>query len=190
MNLVIFKMKAKLLLLLLVLTETNCLCYAQKIIIKGEETTRPLQWSDFTGAVDSTSPFFAYTWWRINYRIANAQTRGDSVIITSFEVRLELDPLRSWVKKEKETDDLLVHEQGHFNFGILCMDEFLAAYSKLHFTKDNLHTAIQNLFSAILKEYHDMGERYDQETNHGMNKQVQAKWNSFFREQLKEYARN
>lgn len=105
-------------------------CYCQKVIISGEETSRKLVWTDFIGEIDRTSPYFAHTQWNLNYRFGNVQFRGDTAVIGSFELKLELDPSKSWLKKDKATDELLIHEQGHFDCGLLCMNELLATYKK------------------------------------------------------------
>ena len=162
-------------------------CYCQKIIISGEETSRKLVWTDFTGEVDKSSPFFAHTQWKLNYSFGNVQFKGDTVVIGSFELKLELDPSKSWLKKEKATNELLIHEQGHFDCGLLCMSEFLATYKKTFFTRSNFQSGLKELFNSLIKKHSDMGEKYDAETNHGMNKEEQLKWNAFFADQLKQY---
>ncbi len=53
--------------------------------------------------------------------------------------------------------------------------------------RSNFRSEMQNLFNPIVKKYHDMGEKYDNETNHGANKEEQAKWNTFFEEKLQQY---
>lgn len=121
------KLKLCLLLWTIVLSSN---CYSQRIIINGEEVLRKLQWSDFSGKPDNASPFYAYTSWKLKSKMNNVQFKGDSVIINDFEVRLELDSVKSWVKTDKATDELLLHEQGHFNFGILSMNEIRATQKK------------------------------------------------------------
>lgn len=51
--------------LLLIATQTAS---AQKVIINGAEGNRPLQWNDFTGKVDKSSLFFAFTSWKSNFK--------------------------------------------------------------------------------------------------------------------------
>lgn len=176
-------MKTKLCLLLLSIAISS-ICYSQKIIINGEETLRKLQWFDFTGKPDNPSPFYAYTSWKLKSRMGDVQFKNDSVIIKSFEVQLELDSVKSWVKTDKATDELLLHEQGHFNFGILCMNEIRATQKKMSFTLAKFQSELQELFRTHVKKYKDMEAKYDQETSHGKNKEQQEKWNTFFQQQL------
>ncbi len=157
---------------------------AQKIIISGKEGNRPLVWSDFTGKADESSSYFALTYWNIKYNLSDVQFNGESVVIGKFEVVLELNSKNSWLKKGKASDALLEHEQGHFNTGILCMRELIRKVKDATFTKKNMNEKLQALFNDTLKKYHDMGERYDDESDHSMNLTQQAKWNNYFKEQL------
>lgn len=159
-------------------------CLSQKIIINGQETIRKLSWSDFTGKVDDSSPFFAYTYYDIKSKWGNIKIIGDSVNIGNFEVTLELNPNKSWAKKDKVTSELLIHEQGHFNLGILAMKEMLDKFRESKFTRSNYNTGLQNIVTEALKKYNNMSVQYDEETNHSDNKQEQMKWNDFFSKNL------
>lgn len=159
-------------------------CLSQKIIINGQETIRKLSWSDFTGKVDDSSPFFAYTYYDIKSKGGNIKIIGDSVNIGNFEVTLELSPNKSWAKKDKVTSELLIHEQGHFNLGILAMKEMLDKFRESKFTRSNYNTGLQNIVTEALKKYNNMSVQYDEETNHSDNKQEQMKWNDFFSKNL------
>lgn len=157
---------------------------SQKILIHGEETDRKLNWADFTGKVDRNSPFVAYTGYQITFKAENIQAFGDSLSIGKFEVTLALDPVKSWVNMAKATDELLVHEQKHFDIGIICMREILAVYAKTKFTKYNFNETIQGIITSTRTKYHDMGLKYDEESDHSKNKEQQAKWNMFIAAEL------
>jgi hypothetical protein len=160
--------------------------FAQKVIISGKEGNRPLVWEDFTGKPDESSPHFAMTYWSISYKMANIQFSGDVATISGFEVVLELNAKGSWLKKGKGTAELLVHEQMHFNTGLLCMKELLRREKEIapQLTRKNFNEKLQKLFDDVLKKYTAMGEKYDNETDHSKNIDQQLKWNQFFKEQL------
>lgn len=160
--------------------------YCQKIIINGQETKRKLTWADFTGKVEKGSSFNAYTAYNFNTKIGSIKIIGDSVSIIGFEVTLELDPKKSWAKEDKVTDELLIHEQGHFNLGILCIKEILSVFHETKFKKSNYNVTLQSIINDISKKYNDMGIKYDAETNHSKNKEQQLVWNNFFAEKLSE----
>lgn len=159
---------------------------AQKIIINGTEGNRPLQWSDFTGKPDDSNPYYALTYWNTRYKFSGVQFDGDKAIINGFEATLELDPKNSWLKKGKETDELLKHEQGHFDIGRLYLKEALKKMASASFTRANFQAELQRIFSETHKKYTDMGTQYDNETNHSINKDEQKKWNAFFSKELTE----
>lgn len=158
---------------------------AQKILIGGTEGNRLLQWADFTGTPDNSSPYFAYTAWKTNVKFSGVQFEGDKAIINGFEMTVEFDTKASWVKKGKETAELLKHEQGHFDVGLLYMQEVLRTISSAGFSRAGYKEEFQKIIKDVHQKYVEMGKRYDNETAHSIKKDEQAKWNVFFGEQVK-----
>lgn len=158
---------------------------AQKIIINGNEGNRPLVWNDFAGKPDDASPYYAYTFWNLNYRFSSVTFTGDTATLQGLAVNLLLDPQASWVKPGKQTDELLKHEQGHFDAGLLCLNETLKALASARFTRTGYKEEIQKLVKSTLQKYKDMNQRYDEETRHSQNKEEQKKWNAFFQNALR-----
>jgi hypothetical protein len=161
-----------------------CVCgLGQKIIINGQKCNRNLEWADFTGKPDINSTYYANTWYSVKYSY-NVTTTGDAATLSSFEVTLELDPSKSWAKSDKVSDELLAHEQGHFNIGILCMREVLSVVNKMTLTKTDYADAIRNVYGEIMRKYNEMNVQYDSETDHFKNKEQQQKWNALLAEKL------
>jgi hypothetical protein len=157
---------------------------AQKVFIRGEEGLRPLTWSDFTGAPDDSSPFFANTAWVSSFKFNSVRFNGEAALPEGFEFTLQLDPQGSWVKKGKQTDDLLRHEQGHFNIGLLYMREAVNKIGAAAFTRSGYQAEIKTMLGEVHKKYVQMGEQYDKETAHSINKEAQQKWDAFFSKEL------
>ena len=101
-----------------------------------------------------------------------------------FEVTVELDSALAWVKMDKVSDELLMHEQGHFNIGILCGREILATLKQTRFEISNYRDQMQSIVQEILKKYIEMGNLYDSETNHFWNKKEQERWNALIADKL------
>lgn len=160
--------------------------FGQTIFVNGQSSNGKLQWSDFTGKVDKTSTFHAFTVYKYRTKIKNIKPSADSVIIEGFEVILELDQSKSWARMKNVSDALLLHEQGHFNFGILTMKEILEQVKQTHFTGTNYQVTLQKIVDQVANKYHEMGRRYDEETKHHMDQQQQLKWNEFFKSVLPE----
>jgi hypothetical protein len=157
---------------------------AQKILIDGTEGNRSLQWPDFKAAPNNSSPYFAYTAWKTNVKFGGVQFEGEKAIINGFEMTVEFDAKNSWVKKGKETEELLRHEQGHFDIGLLYMQEVLQSIATASFTKSGYKDEFEKLIKDIHHKYVVMGDKYDKDTNHSIQKDEQAKWNAFFEEKV------
>jgi len=157
---------------------------AQKILIDGTEGNRLLQWTDFKGTPNNSSPYFAYTAWKTNVKFSGVQFEGEKAFLNGFEMTVEFDGKNSWVKKGKETDELLKHEQGHFDVGVLYMQEVLQSMATANFTKAGYKDEFQTIIKDIHDKYVAMGDKYDKDTNHSIKKDEQAKWNAFFEEKV------
>jgi len=158
---------------------------SQQVIISGQEGNRPLRWSDFTGKPDQSSTHSAQCYWNIRWQHAGVEKKDGKTIVKDFKAILELDPKRSWRKKGKETDELLLHEQGHFNNGLLCQRELLERVKNGQFSLSNANAEIQQLANEMLKKYQQQDDAYDRESDHSKNKEGQQKWNLFFEEALR-----
>src|SRR5688572_4581520 len=109
--------------------------YAQEIRVNGQPRTPILTWDDFKGKPDKSSPFFAYTYWTINCLYDAFTLKGDTV---KWNVKIVLDLTKdSWKKKDKLSDSLLKHEQGHFDVGRICAFEAQSLVSSTVFLKNS-----------------------------------------------------
>lgn len=169
-----------------------CLClvlvanylFAQKIIVSGQEGNRLLKWADFAGAPDNNSSFFAYTAYTTKFKYDDVQFNEDKAIFKGFEMTLEFDAKNSWVKKGKESDDLLKHEQGHFDVGVLYMQEVLVKINSAKFSRTGFQGQFRKLVGDIHLKYKELATQYDKETAHSTKKEEQDKWNIYFIEKL------
>jgi Bacterial protein of unknown function (DUF922) len=170
------------LLLLSFLWQSNS--FSQNIVIAGVQGERALTWNDFTGKPEKESPHDANTYWNIDYSFKGVNFIGDTAVFSGLNIKLELNAKLSWVKKEKETDALLKHEQGHFDIGRLCVRALQQAYTTNVFLRKDLQAKLNSTFSEIMKTYHEMGIQYDKETDHSKNKEAQKRWEDLLAEKL------
>jgi hypothetical protein len=166
---------------------TGMLCstgesFAQTVIINGEKNNRPLRWADFTGNPDNNTDLFAYTYWYVTYKWGPFSFKGDTVK-WKVEVTLELEK-RSWQKSEKVSDSLLVHEQGHFNIGLLFARTFQQRVNNTVFLRHNYEAKIAEIFNEELEKFRQLEIKYDQETDHFTNREQQKKWDDYFKKAL------
>jgi predicted secreted Zn-dependent protease len=158
---------------------------AQRIIIGGEETSGLLKWSDFTGSPDYGVEYFGFTYWNISYNYDAFQYKGDTAK-WQVQITVELGK-NSWKKKDKITDTLLKHEQGHFDIGILCAMELQQRVNATVFFKNDYQAKLAVLIKEVVDKYKKMDLQYDEETKHHANREQQWKWDAFFAEKIKRY---
>lgn len=168
-------------LILLVFTKISV---AQQLKINGSNQYRLLTWQDFSGNPDKQSEHAANTAWTINYSYTGLDFNGDSAKLKGLLIVLTLDAAQSWKKAGRETSDLLKHEQGHFDVGVLCLKALVEQMTNSSFDRRHAGPKAQDMFSKILTTYTEMNRQYDQETNHSKIKEVQEKWNLFFAKEL------
>jgi len=144
---------------------------------------RALTWKDFKGRAKGSSPFHATT-----YGIL--KPGFEPITNTEYKFTLEVlfDSKKSWVKKGKETDELLIHEQHHFNMFEIYARIFVKrleesnALSGKKFS-DNMNKTFQKIFKELIK----LQDKYDKETDHSKNEEKQKEWNIKLENMLKEY---
>ncbi len=158
--------------------------FCQDVIINGTNKNRLLTWDDFTGKPDKTSPHAANTYWNVNYGFRGISFKGDTAKISGFFCKLELNEKFSWVKQEKQTTNLLKHEQGHFNIGLICQLEMIKQFNSIVFFKTDFQNKIETIFATVMEKYRLLGIKYDEETDHSKNQESQDNWNDFFAKEL------
>jgi hypothetical protein len=149
-----------------------------KIIPDGK-----LEWKYYTGQIDSTSSYWANTSTGINYKFTIIPSFSDTVKVLLYSWTVLKND--SWVRPDKKSSELLEHEQGHFDFAILCSIEFKKVVKSTTFLKINYSQKIDSLFKVTLNKYKQMEIQYDIETNHMLNRSKQAEWNKTLETMLK-----
>lgn len=162
----------------------SAIASGQDVIIAGVNNNRLLTWSDFSGRPDGNSPFHANTFWGVAYAYKGVNFNGDTAIFRDLSVTLTLDENKSWVKEGKQSAYLLQHEQGHFDIGLLCQQEIIKQIKMAVFLKADFKDKIKTIFFDILKKYHAIQLKYDEESDHSKNVEAQKKWNEFLAKEL------
>jgi hypothetical protein len=150
--------------------------------------TRPLTVADFLGRPGPSEQLAALTTSDIK---ANAACRD---FVFTGTVRATFDPNTSWVRHPATVSAaLLRHEQTHFDltevYARLMRQKLLVFQAKADCAK--LQPAFNNLTKGVYDQWDREQNRYDAETNHGLNAAKQAYWETQTRvrlEQLKAFA--
>ena len=145
-------------------------------MINNVETDRALVWSDFKGSPNNNVGYKAMTYYDINIDYNNIHYAGDTVRF-NYTLVVSFNPKKSWVKKGFENDELLRHEQVHFDIGKICAKEIAERMDKEVFLKRDYRYKTNLIFQEVMNKYADVQRRYDTETNHSIVKPEQEKWN-------------
>jgi Bacterial protein of unknown function (DUF922) len=104
--------------------------------------------------------------------------RVDGVFRMAEDLELGVVPQARVVSRASKTDDLLSHEQGHYNIGILTAHAMARDFMALEAaTQRALADAISAAFDLHrLTRMPALQEKYDDDTNHSRNATEQARW--------------
>jgi len=104
--------------------------------------------------------------------------------ITKLDVVAFTSKIESWVRPSKTNDDLLKHEQGHFDIAQIHAQEFKVGYEGKDFAcpsgvydDDKIINEIDGFWLQIEDDFHAMQKTYDIETDHHEDIEAQAEWN-------------
>jgi hypothetical protein len=147
--------------------------YANKLNKKRKELpwspTRRLTWDDFSGDPDTKDHLHAITSTNIDMK---AKCVGGKF---KFEVKSVFLLDESW-SKDKTSAPLLLHEQLHFDLTEIYARKIRQELYNLKDAcgEDNAH--ISAIVNRIFEEWKEEQNKYDEECNHGLNKEAQQKW--------------
>lgn len=149
-------------------------------IIEWNENTK-LTWDDFQGKADKKSSYKASTFsgFTVESKMINNELK--------MFVACQFTKSKSWVKNDSKVDELLKHEQGHFDITEWHARLLRKAFSKttLDPYDKTLNKKIDVLFKNEFKKCQDHQKKYDKETKHGVIKEQQNKWSLLIKKEIK-----
>lgn len=157
-----------------------------------QDFTEPIQlnWETyFKGKADERSPFFALTamTWKYSYESTTYRNR----VVINLKNEISIDKSRSWVKWDKIENEavrssLLHHEQGHVNIQYILLLEANRVLKNRNYALNNYKAQISDLANQISKYFDTMQKNYDEETEHGSNHKMQARWDDIIQDKMNE----
>ena len=156
-------------------------CSEERLPEKEVYTFPKISWDDFKGQPLENSWFLAVIYWYINYDIIIKEAHPKFKVVVSAKCFMNKN--KSWVKHQ-EYEELLEHEQGHYNIGCLCALMFEKRVKRTQFLKETYKEEIKKIFSDTMREYCDLEKLYDHETYHMLNEEKQREWNQNLFNQL------
>jgi|GEM_PF-508866 len=157
-----------------------------------QDFSQPVQLSwetHFKGKADMRSPFFALTamTWKYSYESTVYRNR----VAIKLKNNVSIDKTRSWVKWDKIKDpeisaSLLHHEQGHADIQYILLLEAERVLKNRNYSVNNYKAQISELANQISNYFDTMQRNYDEETEHGSNHKMQARWDEIIQEKIEE----
>lgn len=144
------------------------------------EKNRKLEWADFqSGAKPNGSKTAATTFCGISYLLNSSTKKFSSkqVKIQSFFV-----PSTSWAHPEHKTDNVLMHEQSHFDIAEL----FARRFRKIISDKSLDVKSLQKYYERIYDDYKAYQQDYETVTNHGRIRDKQLEYSQKIDKEIKD----
>lgn len=163
---------------------------APPIAARADDTHAPhkkLTWADFKGLAPAGDAEDAeiVSGPEGTYEVKKAEKDGTKwkATLEKIDTKATMDRTRSGVKPDSKTDELLRHEQYHFDISKYWAREMEKALKAVVGVGDSAHLAVadaEQKAAAIVEEMNrkcdEMQELYDSETNHGKDAAKQAAW--------------
>ena len=127
---------------------------------------RKLTFGDFKGTAPPATPWAATTNSMIHFSYESDGSR-----ITRVNVSASFIPEKSWIKKR--LPEVLSHEQLHFDITEIFARKF---YQEVIQVKSATRNELSSLFKKANSDCDRFQQQYDDETDHGTNEVMQAKW--------------
>lgn len=149
---------------------------------------KTLTLNDFQGAPKPAENGEEIAFTSCSIHFSYTATKEIGYYMLTFSIEVVFNKNQSWVDKKeltnkKVTDDLLDHEQGHYDIAYLEQQELLLTVKHSIFY-DDYASAAQKIFDRIDSKYRRLNQQYDIETENSVNKLKQHKWDLYFRKRL------
>lgn len=147
-----------------------------------------LDWGDFRGldgrpADATTDAHIKGAWANPPGRQLQPLRGDDGWRLTNVNLVVSLNRSQTWVVRGKESDYLLNHEQGHWNILGLITRELHAAIEGLRAPSPReLARQLTALNERMEAKAARVDRRYDDDTNHSLEHEEQARWDRLIRD--------
>lgn len=142
-----------------------------------------LKWDDFQGEPNYNQKYAAVTWTMIERK--QVGLLEDKILVhvsTLFIIN------KSWIKKGEQNNNLLLHEQLHWDIAELYARKSRKTYLEhISYDLNSTFKFMNEDYDKMLKEKEVFQKKYDIETNYSKNKVKQKEWAKKVKALLKEY---
>src|SRR5690554_6270061 len=125
-----------------------------------------LSWEDFRGKPRPNVGFVASTGTGIDFKYSFS-IKGNEVEV-SYSVQSFFNPQESWFLRDKVSQNVLNHEQAHFDISELHARMLRKQLDQRKFSK-NVKKEIEAIFLRVEAQRKAMQKKFDAETDHSQN---------------------
>lgn len=140
-----------------------------------------LTWNDFKGVPEVHTDAAATTVSALSYHF-QGYVKG-SELIYEYDVKALFFPEKSWVRAGLKDEELLLHEQLHFDITAWYAIKLKRAFDTITPVTD-AKEKIEAVYNSIRKELDSVQGHYDRETDFSRNTREQLLWQSRVRTYL------
>lgn len=141
---------------------------------------RPLVWKDFRDVPNPVSKFNASIF--TSFSMEGNAIMKDGQIEQTLSFKVYMLPAQSWVKSP--SDYAINHEQLHFDLVRIEVDRLMDRLKKMELDAEFYGAKIHMAYLDALRKLNKLQEKYDSETQNGLNKGAQAKWERLIKNAL------
>ncbi len=136
---------------------------------------RPLTWADFQAPVPVTTRYAAQVFPTIAYEGRGRLVDGELVV--TLKIKTYNAKSSSWAMTAAQNPYTLNHEQRHFDVARIAAERFKQRIHPDSLTIEDYNSQIQYQFIEAFRVMGQLQEQYDGDTNHGLNRDAQERWN-------------
>ncbi len=145
---------------------------------------KKLTWKDFQSSPDPNSEAVALTASGITFGYSLKTTSSNHIVDFSVSVESHFYPKKSWYLRDRANNYILAHEQLHFDITELYARKFREQLTKVK-VNQNLKSELKALHKTINKSLNETQKKYDAQSNHSINVEVQKQWELLIHSELK-----
>jgi hypothetical protein len=144
--------------------------------------SRKLIWPDFKGTPGIPAEALAVTSSGLGYLAAMKSWNGKTTV--DITVYCYFSKQSSWVRKGRESEYALNHEQHHFDVTYIITNLFIQKLKAAKFTRTNYGELVEKIYKECCRALEKMQNDYDGQTKNGQLKNIQVEWNGKISKQL------
>ncbi len=143
-----------------------------------------LSWDDFRGTPRLNVGFVASTGTGIDFKFSYSISGNEAKV--SYSVQSFFNPQESWYLQDKVSQNVLNHEQAHFDISEIHARILRKRLAEKRFSK-NVKSEIEGIFLKVEAQRKAMQKKFDAETDHSQNLEKEKAWEMRIAQKLKEY---